>query len=126
MSPFECFRETLTAKKRELTEDELKDYSQLMTNRIVSMVEPYVGLANEMNKMTYRKIPSATHHRVLRMVLPSRNLPYTYLKKNKADKGLVEAVARRYGLGSRDAEIVAREMDEESAKRLLKDVKELG
>lgn len=126
-SPFDILKDTLTTTKRDLTEEELKAYSPMFMNRLVSMAgEPLIPLANLLNTCLYEGITPEQHHRVLQAYLPSRKLYVNYIKKPKEVDLGPRAIMLLYKCGSRDAEEIMAEMTEDEIKQVVEDVKSAG
>lgn len=122
ISPFDIFRNTLTATKRELTPDEEKAYSPLFTNRILSMSPSYVMEANLANWLLGMGMDAKTHHMFLRSFLPSRRIPIDYIKKPKGETDRLKDVMVYYECGRRDAAEIMGELDEKELEKISKAV----
>ena len=127
LSPFDLLKETLTVGKRDLTPEELKDYSPMFMDRLVSMTEErFVPLANFLNQMLFKGMTPEQHHRYLQAILPSRRMYVNYIKKPKVDDDFPRAVMIVHKCGSRDAEEIMAGMTEDELETLAEDAKEAG
>lgn len=126
-SPFDLLRDTLTTGKRDLTEEELKAYSPVFMNRLVSMAgEPLIILANMLNRGLFEGMTPEQHHRILQAYLPSRKIYVNYIKKPKENDQGLRAIMLLKKCGTRDAEEIMAEMSEDEIEKAVKDVKAAG
>jgi len=126
-SPFDILKDTLTTGKRDLTEEEMKSYSPVFMNRLVSMAgDPLIILANMLNMGLFNGMTAEQHHRILQAYLPSRRLYVNYIKKPKENDLGPQAIMLLYKCGSRDAEEIMATMSEEEIDKAVKDVKSAG
>ena len=110
---------SITDKKRDLDEDELKGYPVYMINRFVSMVDMYVPVVAELNQY---QLDPFTHHKFLSAFLPNRKQYFKYLKKNKEDvkQSTRKAIMDYFQVGPRDADHYLEILTEEQAEEIEK------
>lgn len=111
----------LTTEKRDFTEEEKKAYSPWMINRMLSMLEAFVPIANLLNGYLFKGLSPDAHRAFLRAILPNRYLPFKYIKTRKEGRTdeLLRAVTLYYGCGTRDAEEIMETLDEKQEENLL-------
>ena len=122
ISPFDIFRKTLTASKRDMTPEEEKCYSPAFMNRILSMSPGYVMEANLANWLLGMGLDSKSHHMFLKSFLPNRKIPIDYIKKPKNDADAVRCIMEFYECGRRDAEEIVAGMDEKAVSKIVEEM----
>lgn len=112
------YLDTVTGKKRELNEEELKGYPMYMMNRMVSMLDVFVPVISELNLC--KDLPPETHQLFLRTLLPKRKQYFGYIKKAKknVDDGLKVALMRYFEVGPREAVEYAELLTDKQAKEI--------
>lgn len=108
---------SVTDKKRELDEDELKGYPVYMINRFVSMVDMYLPIVAELNQY---QLDPFTHHQFMLAFLPKRRQYFKYIKKNKEDvkESTRKAVMDYFQVGPRDANHYLEILTDKQAKEI--------
>ncbi len=122
MSPFDLFKELTKNNKPDHTKDPLFDkaYNPVMTNRIVSFIEPYTVLAEKMDKHLMN-IPKDVQYMFYDLALPKVFTRVDYIKKNSERKNYNEirkSICKYFEVGSRDCDLILDTLPVEEIERI--------
>lgn len=94
-------------------------YNQYMLNRYISMVEMFIPLVNQMNRM--QNVPNDIHYEFYKSILPKRNIYFKYISKVKnVNQQDIDYIAEYYEISTREARMYADILDEKDIKKITK------
>lgn len=103
--------------KKKLSDEELGAYSPFMINRLVSMCDIYLGIANEINQY---QVPKDIHFEFWKAFLPKRKMYNKYIKsKSEGNDHELECLAKYYDIGKKEAKLYFDTLTKEQTKSIV-------